>query len=131
MNAFNRPAIFALLLAAPLLASADTSADRGPHYPDVVSLERSFETSSGFTLLPSSVPGTLTVNQCTGCRSTVLSVTAQTQFFIGPAQVPLAEFRNRLAGAPPTFMMVYADLKDPIARRVVLHAPPPAPGHTR
>ena len=131
MNAYTRTAILALLLGAPQLAAAEAGRDPGPHHPDVVSLERGIETSSALVLLPSSLPGTLTVNQCAGCRSSTLSVDAQTQFFIGKAKVPLADLKSRLAGAPPTFMMVFADVKEPVARRVVLYVAPVAAGRTR
>jgi len=131
MNARTRSAILALLLAAPLAAPADTSADHGPHYPDVVSRERGIETSSAYLLLPGSVPGTLTVNQCAGCRSSTLAVDAKTGFFIGTTPVPLADLKSRLAGAAPAFMMVYADVKEPIARRVVLLTNPTAPVRSR
>jgi hypothetical protein len=124
MNAFTRSCLCALLAAAPFVARAD--AVNGPHYPDVVSTERGIETSSAFVLLPSSVPGTMTVNLCSECKATTLTVNAQTKFLIGTAAVPLAQFKSRLAGAPSTSMMVFAAIKEPVALRVVLPGAPAA-----
>jgi len=122
MNAFHRFVTGALLCAAATFALADDL--HGPHYPDVVSSARGIETSSAYVLLPSSVPGSMTVNHCTNCKSTTLSVTDKTTFFVGSRQVPFAEFRGRLAGLTPTFMMVYAAVNGPVALSIVLSAPP-------
>ena len=125
MNASLRTLTLALLAAAPLVAAADDLL-RGPHHPDVVSSERGFETSTAYTLLPSSVPGTLTVNMCMDCKSSTLSVNASTRFFVGTQQLAFADFKSRVAGAPSTPMMVFAALQEPVATRVVLYAPRPA-----
>ncbi len=129
MNATLRPVLCALLVALPLLAQA--ASDNSLHTPDVVSTERGIETSSGLLVLPTSVPGSMTVNQCINCKSQTLAVNAQTRFFLGTAQVSLADFRARLAGAPPTFIMVFADRVQPVALRVVINVAPAAPVRPR
>ena len=126
MNAYHRWVLGALLCATSALAFADDL--HGPHYPDVVTLERGIETSTAYVLLPSSVPGSMTVNQCTNCKASTLAVTAKTTFFVGSQPLSLGDFRGRLAGLPPTFLMVYAAVNEPVALRVVL---PAQPGRTR
>jgi hypothetical protein len=131
MNALLRLLALALL-AAPLAARAGTDPVHGPHYPDVVSLERSFETASYLVLLPGAENGTITVNNCGGCVATTLSVNAKTRWVLGTQETTLAQFRSRLAGAPHTNMTVFADLKEPVAIRVVAHVlTPPTPARTR
>jgi hypothetical protein len=130
MNALTRTLTLALLLAAPLAARAGADPVHGPHYPDVVSLERSFETSSAYVLLPATETGTLTVNSCAGCRAVTLSVNAKTRYLLGSQDLRLAEFKSRLAGAPSVSMTVFADLKQPVALRVVAHVAA-APARTR
>ncbi len=131
MNAFTRSVILVLLGAALAPLALADAGPQGPHYPDVVSLERGIEASTDTVLLPTSVPGSLTVNRCPGCRSQALAVTTDTVFLVGTAKLPLSDFRARVAGAPSTFMMVYASVKDSVALRVVLFAAPPAPSKTR
>jgi hypothetical protein len=119
MNALTRSLTLALLVTAPLAVQAGTDAEHGPHYPDVVSLERGIETASDLVLLPGSESGTLTVNQCAGCRAITLTVNAQTRYFLGAQQMTLAQLKSRLAGGRSISMMVFAALKEPIALRVV------------
>jgi hypothetical protein len=131
MNAFTRTLILTLLATALAPAARADSAVMGPHYPDVVSLERGIEASTDTVLLPTSVPGSLTVNRCPGCRSQALAVTTDTTFYVGSVKVPLSDFRARVAAAPSTFLMVFASVKDAVALRVVLHAAPTVTPKTR
>jgi hypothetical protein len=114
----------ALVALLPLAARAYDPAT-GPHYPDVVTTEQGIETDTQLTQLPSGVPGAVTVNVCVGCKSRTLSVTSATRFFIGQNPVPLADLRARVAAGPKTFLMVYADPKQPVATRIVLFAQNP------
>ena len=131
MNA--RSILLALLLAtlSPLARATDTAQSHGPHWPDVVSIERSFETVSNAVLLPSSDTGTLTVTPCPKCIVTTLSVNAQTRYLIGADVVALGELKRRLSGQADVPMMVFAALNDPIVLRVVASLPTPPATKTR
>ena len=115
-----------VLTLAALLAAllAVTVAVGGP----IVSLERAIETGSGSVLMPATDNGTLTANNCAGCRPERLNVTPQTRYYAREQALPLATLRTLLAGSAPVSMTVFVDPKSPTVLRVVADlAPPRAP----
>jgi hypothetical protein len=128
MNGFTRPALFAAALALTGLAGAvqPLPGDAPPVRP-IVQRERGFETDSSAVLMPTSENGTITVNQCTGCRAERLTVDARTRYVAGTQNVTLAVLKTLLPPGRITLMTVYADPIEPVALRVVAHvAAPPA-----
>ena len=117
-----------LLLVAIAAAGAVHAADTSPPaaFP-VSSVERGIEADSSTVLMPASETGTITVNQCVGCRAERLSVTPETRYYAGTQQLTLRELKSLLTPGHTTLMTVFADPKEPIALRIVaLTAPPPA-----
>ena len=115
---------FMALLALPLVAAAASDRIHGPHYPDVVTTIQAIETGSDIVLLPGSETGMLTVNYCAGCKAATLAVNRDTNYYLGTEKVPLAELKRFLSDGRVYFMTVFASVKERVALRVVVAAPP-------
>jgi hypothetical protein len=128
MNGFTRPVLLLAALAVSGLAGAlQPLPGDGPPAHRIVQLERGMETDSASVLMPASETGTITVNQCAGCRPQRLTVDAHTRYYAGTQSVTLAVLKSLLPAGHATPMTVYADPKAQIALRVVAYvAAPPA-----
>ena len=118
-------------LAVMAAAQGETRPPREISHDRLVGIERAIEPGTSVTLLPTSPDGTITVNMCANCRSERLQVTARTRYFAGRTPVSFAEFKSLIDPGHPAAMTVFADLKDPVAVRIVLDVAPPARSKNR
>ena len=84
--------ILTLLIGLVWLGAANAAA------PDPSVIERAVETSSKVTSIATAL-GALAARACSQCPTRYVSLTNESQFYIGKTAIPFAEF-NALAGAP-------------------------------
>jgi hypothetical protein len=108
--------MFKLLIAMSALVVA-TSSSAEP--ADYTTSEQAFETTSDLTLLPTSIPGTVTARGCTQCEVIVLEVTSETRLLAGKDPVSGAELKKLAANNRN--MAIFYDPKTKKAKRIVVY----------
>jgi hypothetical protein len=116
-------AAVALVAFAAIAGAAQPGPPANDKIPQIVTVENAIEASSDSVLLPTSIPGRLSITKCSGCPTTVVPVTSETRFVIGDAPVGLADLRSFLA-ARTRFVVVYVSVKDPAVTKIVVPLPP-------
>lgn len=111
MNA--RLAGFLLSCAISLGAAAVAAAE--------LEVEQSVESMTNLTAVPTAL-GAITVRSCRSCPERYLTLTAQSKFFVGAAEVGFPEF-HRIATLPAARgLVVHYRAEDDTITRVVLSA---------
>ena len=107
--------ISTLLISLVWLGAASAAA------PDPSVIERAVETSSKVTSIPTAT-GALATRSCSQCPTRYVSLTNESQFFIGKTAVPFAEFNALASGAGRHPMTIFYRAVDSTVTRVVIWA---------
>ena len=89
--------------------------------PDPSVVERAVETSSKVTSIPTAT-GALATRSCSQCPTRYVSLTNESQFYIGKTAVPFAEFNALARGAGGRPMTIFYRVVDNTVTRVVIWA---------
>ena|SRR5688572_25989024 len=104
------------LLTALLWLGAATAAT-----PDPSVIERAVETSSKVTSI-ATPSGALAARSCSQCPTRYLSLTSESQFYVGRTAVPFAEFSELAGDARGHAMTIFYRAVDNTVTRVVIWA---------
>ncbi len=107
--------ILTLLIGLVWLGAATAAA------PDPSVIERAVETSSKITSIPTA-SGALATRSCSQCPTRYVSLTNESQFYIGKTAVPFAEFNALASGPRGLAMTIFYRAVDSTVTRVVIWA---------
>jgi hypothetical protein len=107
--------ILTLLIGQVWLGAASAAA------PDPSVIERAVETSSKVTTI-ATASGALAARSCSQCPTRYVSLTNESQFYIGQTAVPFAEFNALASGPQSRAMTIFYRAVDNTVTRVVIWA---------
>ena len=107
--------IMTLLTGLMWLGAASAAA------PDPSVIERAVETSSKVTSIATAT-GALAARSCSQCPTRYVSLTNESQFYIGKTAVPFAEFNALASGPRGRAMTIFYRAVDNTVTRVVISA---------